>query len=357
MKKTFSPHFQPSAHLYRLLEDISAHKERIQNSLVKVPWVPSLVVDARARLAWGSTAIEGCTLSLEAVQGLLEGKEAIGYPDRHVKMAQNYLKALAWIQKRDKVTNMSESDIFKLHKIIAHEAVDEGHIGAYRKESVSAGLHVAPRWQDVKGLMHALLEWLNGPAKAFPAVFSSSILHLRFVEIHPFRDGNGRVARALAVWELYRKGFDNLHVFALDEVLLENRALYIKALQRVQIEGADLGGWLEFMAEAVLETLRRVEQRIISIGPIAMKPIALTVRQEKLLRVLREKGSMSIGEIAKTLKITAPGSHHVMKPLLKHGLISRIGAHRATRYVLSSSVHKGASAGISIDEKAEYFRP
>ena len=84
--KVYDPIFSPTAHLYKLLEQISAVRERVQNSLIKVPWVPSLVIEARARLAWGSTAIEGCTLSLEAVQGLLEGKDAIGYPDRHVQI-------------------------------------------------------------------------------------------------------------------------------------------------------------------------------------------------------------------------------------------------------------------------------
>ncbi|MFH0800356.1 MAG: Fic family protein [Pseudomonadota bacterium] len=340
MHKPYRPQFQPTARLYRLLEEIGALRERIQSSLIKVPWVPSLVADARTRLAWGSTAIEGCTLSLEAIQGLMKGKEAIGYPDRHVRMVQNYLKALAWLQKKEKASSIADKDIFKLHQIIADGAADEGPIGAYRKEPVSAGLHIAPAWQDVPGLMQAMLAWLNGPARALPAIFSSSILHLRFVEIHPFRDGNGRVARALATWELYRKGFDTLHIFALDEILMENRPFYIKNLQRVQVEGADIGGWLEFMAESILETLHRIERRIAMIGPAGEEPIALTVRQEKLLNLLREKGSMGVGEIAKALKVTSPGAHHVMKLLLERGLIVRIGKHRATRYVLASAAER-----------------
>ena len=81
-------------------------------------------------------------------------------------------------------------------------------------------------------------------------------------------------------------GFDTLHIFALDEVLLENRAFYIKALQRVQVEREDLGSWLEFMAEAVLETLERVQKRIQSLGLPGKEPLSLSLRQEKLLRLL-----------------------------------------------------------------------
>jgi Fic family protein len=334
--KMYKPTFQPTTHLYKLLEQISAVRERVQTSLIKVPWVPSLVIEARAKLAWGSTAIEGCTLSLEAIQGLLEGKEAVGYPGRHVQMAKNYIKALSWIQKWEKHTIVKEADIFKLHAILAEGAIDEGPIGAYRRRDVRAGLHIAPHWKGVQKLMQALLVWLNESAKQLPAVFSSAILHLRFVEIHPFRDGNGRLARLLATWELYRKGFDLLHIFAMDEVLFEHREFYIKNLQRVQVEKEDLSGWLEFIAETVLETLERIEKRIMAIGTVDKKPMSLTMRQEKLLNILREKGQLSISEIASALKITVPGTHYVMKPLLQYGLVTKLGSHKQTRYVLTS---------------------
>lgn len=330
----YQPVFQTTSHLYKLLETISALHERIQNSLIKIPWVPSLVREARARMAWGSTAIEGCTLSLEAVQGLLEGREAVGYPDRDVRMAQNYLKALSWIQKRGKNAPITQKNIFQLHKMIANEAVDEGPIAAYRRRNVRAGLHVAQDWQAVPKLMNQLLAWLNGPAGELPAIFSSAILHLRFVEIHPFRDGNGRLARLLATWELYRKGFDTLHVFALDEYFLEHRNLYIKNLQRVQVEKQNLGGWLEFVAEALLDTLERVEKRIMAIGIQHSRPISLTLRQEKLLRFLREKGQVAIREMARHLKVTVPGAHYILKPLIQNGLVHRQGSHKLARYLL-----------------------
>jgi len=212
----YKPNFKVASRVYRLLEEITLIKEQIRSSVVKVPWVPSLVKDAMARAAWGSTAIEGCTLSLEAVKGLIEGKKVLGYPNKDVRMAQNYLAALEWLQKREQAAHITEKDVLFLHKLMGEGACDDGPIGAYRKLDVRAGLHVGAPWKQVPGLMSELLHWLNAEANELPAVFSSSILHLRFVEIHPFRDGNGRLARALATWQLYRAGFDTLHVFALD---------------------------------------------------------------------------------------------------------------------------------------------
>lgn len=331
----YKPDFKVSPRVYRLLEDITTLKEQIRASTVKVPWVPSLVKDAMARAAWGSTAIEGCTLSLEAVKGLLEGKKALGYPNKDVRMARNYLVALEWLQKQEKDVYIAEKDILFLHRLMGEGACDDGPIGAYRRLDVRAGLHAGAPWKQVPGLMSELVYWLDTGAKDLPAVFSSSILHLRFVEIHPFRDGNGRLARALATWQLYRAGFDTLHVFALDEVLLENRILYIKALQRVQVEGEDLGTWLEFMSEALLETLERVQGRITALG-LKEKglPVSLTLRQEKLLRTLRERGPMGIRDISSALKVTVPGAHYALKPLLKAGIIFTEGKHKNTKYLL-----------------------
>lgn len=330
----YAPRFQAQPRVYKLLEEIARVGEQLRSSLVRVPWVPSLVKDAMARAAWGSTAIEGCTLSLEAVRGLLEGRSAAGYPDRHVRMARNYLDALSWMQKREKRGALPEADVLRLHHIVSDGAVDDGPIGRYRTIDVRAGLHVCPPWKTVPGLTRNLLAWLNGPAEELPAVFSSAILHLRFAVIHPFRDGNGRMARALATWQLHRMGFDTLHVFALDEVLLENRALYIKNLERVQVGGEDPGGWLEFMAEAVLETLERVQRRVLALGTLGAEPLSLTLRQETLLRILRERGDLGIRDIARALRLTAPGAHYALKPLLARGIVKKTGAHKTTRYSL-----------------------
>lgn len=63
--------------------------------------------------------------------------------------------------------------------------------------------------------------------------------------MHPFADGNGRTGRALALWELYRRGFDSHDIFAVDEFSWENRPRYYAALDGVRRVGDDLTSWLE----------------------------------------------------------------------------------------------------------------
>ena len=148
--------------------------------------------------------------------------------------------------------------------------------------------------------------------------------------IHPFQDGNGRCARALATWDLYRKGFDSLHI--LDEVLNENRRFYISNLQYVQVEGRPIDIWLEYMCENILETLERTYKRILAVGIDEKLSVSLTPRQEKLLRLLQEKKLAGIREIAEALGTTLPGAHYVMKPLVSAGAIQAVGSHKNVKY-------------------------
>src|SRR5436190_20836002 len=79
---------------------------------------------------------------------------------------------------------------------------------------------------------------------------------------HPFADGNGRAGRMLALWELYRRGFDTHHIFSIDEFYWEDRARYYASLAAVPKGGGDLTTWLEYTTEGVRATLERVWLRV-----------------------------------------------------------------------------------------------
>ena len=111
----WNPIFEVNNRTLGLLEKISELRSKIQASSIKLAWMPSLVRDAVIRLAHGSTAIEGCTLSVEAVKSLFEGKKVVGYPEKHINMAKNYINAIRWITKNEKKSVILEKDIIQLH--------------------------------------------------------------------------------------------------------------------------------------------------------------------------------------------------------------------------------------------------
>ncbi|MBI3566487.1 MAG: Fic family protein [Elusimicrobia bacterium] len=332
----YSPSFQTTPHLLKVLEEIAALNARIRSATLGVSWVPSLQKDAAARQVHGSTAIEGNPLTLAEVRILAEGGSLPHAKPRAVQEVLNYFAALRFIEKNAKAAEVGVRDVLRLHSIIGQKgALDREPIGLFRPYAVRVGDHLPPPATEVPGLMKDLLAWLNSSGRAWPAVVSSAILHYQFEYIHPFGDGNGRVGRALAAWELYRHQFDTQHIFAGDEVLLEDRQAYYRALHHAQTENHDLTGWIEFIAEAINEALNRAWKRIEAVSASAKgKTLTLTPRQERLLALLRQ-APLGIQEIQNALGVTKPGAHHILKPLLGASLVKREGGHKTGKYRLA----------------------
>jgi Fic family protein len=164
---------------------------------------------------------------------------------------------------------------------------------------------------------------------------SSAIVHYRFEAIHPFADGNGRTGRALALWELYRRGFDTHHIFSVDEFYWEDRSRYYAALQAVRQQGDDLTAWLEYCAEGLQQTLERVWQRVQQLAATRSRTkLVLRPKQERLLQLLRAKGGLSPRELWEGIGVSKQGAVDLLRPLVKAGLVKRVGTHKTGRYVL-----------------------
>ena len=220
---SYQPQFTVTPPLLARVEDIAALRERILSAAVQVPWIPALQKDTRARNAHSSTAIEGNPLTLEQVRAVEEGMELAAVDTRARREVVNYFAALRHIEKEAAKKRFTHEDVFRLHQIMAGHVMDQGEAGRYRTIRVRVGRYMPPAPEEVSGLMAELLEWWNKASAAFSPVLSSAIVHYRFEASHPFADGNGRTGRALALWELYRRGFDSHHIFSVDEFYWEDR--------------------------------------------------------------------------------------------------------------------------------------
>ncbi len=330
----FVPQFTITARLLSLSEAIAALRERIQAASVELSWVPALQKDSRVRNAYASTSIEGNPLTLEQVRAIEEGRPLAAAGERPQREVLNYFAGLRYVEKNAAKKLVHHEHIFTLHKILAEGVMDQGEAGRYRSIYVRVGNYTPPPPDDVSPLMFELLEWWNKASSDLSPVISSAILHHRFESIHPFADGNGRTGRALALWELYRRGFDKHHIFSVDEYYWEDRPRYYAALDAVRREGDDLTGWLEYSAEGLRQTLERVWVRVQTFQPGPGKKLVLRPRQERLLRLLADHGSMSPSEIWAALEISKQGAMDLINPLLEAGMIEKTGGKKTGRYTL-----------------------
>lgn len=331
---SYQPQFTITPTLLSRVEAIAVLRERIQGAAVQVAWIPALQKDTRARNAHSSTAIEGNPLTLDQVRAVEEG-QPLSVPTRARREVVNYFAALRHVEKQAAKKRITHEDILRLHAVMAGQVMDQGEAGRYRTMRVRVGPYIPPPPEEVSGLMFDFLEWWNNESRTLSPVLSSAIVHYRFETIHPFADGNGRTGRALALWELYRRGFDTHHIFSVDEFFWEDRPRYYASLQAVRQQGEDLTAWLDYCAEGLQQTLERVWQRIQQFSASrGRSQLVLRPKQEQLLQLLRTRGSLSPREIWDGLRISKQGAMDLLRPLLKAGMVKRVGTLKHGRYVL-----------------------
>lgn len=333
----YSPQITVTPKLLRALEEIAVLRERIQSAVVQVAWVPALQKETQVRNTHSSTAIEGNPLTLEQVRELAEGREIPAATERSKREILNYFAGLRFIAKNAKQSALTHDSILKLHSIVAANVMDQGKVGKYRNIMVRIGKHLPPPPEQVSALMRELLEWWNKAAPEWSPVISSAAIHYQFEHIHPFADGNGRTGRMLALWELYRRGFDTHHIFSVDEFYGSDRTRYYESLRAVQSNDGQLSPWLEYCADGLKSTLEKVWIRIQHFTAKQGKTkLVLRPKQEQLLQLLRNRGSMSPQEVWTALGISKQGAAKVIAPLLEAKVIQRTGGKKTGGYVLKS---------------------
>jgi len=310
---------------------------------VDVSWIAEIQRDTIARLAHYSTRIEGNPLTLPEVRALSEGKD-LEIEAKAKREVLNYLATLRWIWQKSPKKVFGEKDLLKIHGLLTDGTIPSADVGVYKRSAnaVFKGREVIyrpPPPEAAPILTKGLLAWISSPqAQKEHVLIVAAVVHHRLVSIHPVMDGNGRLTRALESWVLYRKGFDTHHIFALDEFFETDRPRYYWQIQKVRKEADDLTSWLEYVAEGVVETLRKTQRRIqvLRAGKPA-KRILLNRQQEQILRTLGAVSSMSGGEMAKALNVSRSNLSKLMKPLVEAGLVAKAGKTKSASYQLPSA--------------------
>jgi len=216
---------------------------------------------ARNASVSGSTGIEGNPLSPAQVDEVLAGA-AIDAQEIHVREIQNYNRALdiARDAARRPDFTWSHEIIHRINAAVMDGLPRDTH-GDYRRgdEEVFVGIFAAPSPLLVRGLMDALVAWLQQTA-ATPRLIRSALLHLNLIAIHPFNDGNGRTARILAAMELILDGVPSPELVSIEAYLRRNRDDYVDELRTTlgyvyDPENHPVTGWLDYYTRISLDRL------------------------------------------------------------------------------------------------------
>ncbi len=200
----------------------------------------------------------------------------------------------------------------------------------------------APQASTLDKEMDQFLEWFESDTDNIDPVLKAGVAHLWFVTIHPFEDGNGRIARAIADLMLARSDKTNYRFYSMSTQIRHERKDYYKKLEQQQRSTTDITPWLDWFlsclgrsiegAEGILETVLYKDNLW---GRINHKPV--NERQQLIINRMLEdfKGHMNTSKYAKLTKSSNDTALRDIKDLLtRHIFIQNEGGGRSTSYRL-----------------------
>ena len=216
--------------------------------------MPILRKNYQIKSMHSSLLIEANSLSLNEVRDVIAGKIVVG-PQKEIQEVKNAYKAYNMFSEFD---GYKEKDLLRAHSILTYLVEEESGIYRNHGEGVVEGdkvIFVAPPEDMVPRLMKNLFEWLNDDEET-PILIKSCVFHYEFVFIHPFGNGNGRVAR---LWQniLLSKWNPLFEYIPLESQIQKYQKIYYDKIAISHING-DSNEFIEFMLLMIDETLELV---------------------------------------------------------------------------------------------------
>lgn len=307
------------------------------------------------RMTHHSTEIEGNCLNMGQVEALY-AKKKIDAPDRDIYEVKNYLNALKYIEKIvAEKKPITEKVILKIHKLVTDKTLAPQFSGHYRPGPIyvvrrrlglpQETLYTGPEAKQVPKLMADFIAWLKDSEKEETnPVIAAAIAHLEIAAIHPFNDGNGRTARALATLMLYRRGYDFRRLFALEDYYNTDRQAYYKAInvgKTYDERRADITSWLEYFVKGFKKEIDEVKNKILPLaarnidGKIKSQ-IYLTPDQLKIIDFLDQVGRINVKDVENIFSCPRRTAQLHLQKLKKVKIIKAIGKGKSTSYIANS---------------------
>lgn len=327
---------------------IEAAKEVIENAPLVPAWEARFREDALVRTVHHGTHIEGNELTLGEAERLLAGAKIIGR-ERDIQEVLNYRNVLKFIEGYEN-PEISEESLKHIHELTVHRILPDDAVGVYRKTQVvvknSQTGEVTfrpPPAIEVPFLLSSFLQWVNETnSDEMHTVLRAGIAHYEIVRVHPFLDGNGRVARAVATLVLTKAGYDIKRFFSLEEHYDREPVAYYDALQNVGKMGGNLTPWLEYFSEGLAIELTRIKEKVKSLSTdlklkksLGGQQMALTERQIKIIEFVQENGFLQNKSFFELFPMISEDTVlRELKDLMKKGIVKKEGTTKGVRYIL-----------------------
>jgi Fic family protein len=293
-----------------------------------------------------STRIEGVKLSDSEVDQFLRTLEIQGFRSRDEQEVAGYADAMQLVFDAWPDLALTENHIKQLHGVLLrHVEKDQRHRGHYKQvpNQVTAfdaqghcvGIVFATATPfDTPRAMSELVNWVRRALleKEDHALLVIATFVVRFLAIHPFQDGNGRLSRILTTLMLLKADYSYVPYASLERVIEDNKDSYYRTLRQAQQTlnktEKHLGVWVVFFLRSLARQkeclLKRIEREKLTNN--------LTPLGETLLLLAREQGRLSVREALRLTQAPRSTIRVHLKILVEAGHLSVHGKQRGTWY-------------------------
>lgn len=295
-----------------------------------------------------STRIEGVTLSDREIEALLGRVQAESFTTRDEQEVAGYAALMETIFDHYERIPITENYIKQLHTtLLKYSEKDEWHRGQYKthenrveafdENGRSLGIIFETTSPfDTPGAMEELVGWYEqhtSETTTHPLI-AVAVFIVVFLAIHPFQDGNGRLARALTTLLLLKAGYAYVPYSSLESIIEENKDGYYLALRRTQgslkSDTPEWNPWIVFLLRAMQKQKQKLETKVEreNILRAAMPELAT-----RILGLIYEHGELSTGDLMQLTDAPRSTVKNHLGDLVDRGHIKLVGKGRGARYI------------------------
>ncbi len=342
----FSPRFTLNFRMLNLLASI----ERLYGKIQGEKLIPSLSLrlaqENQILATHYSTSIEGNPLSPQDVTNVVLGDQIPA--TKSEKEVKNYFTIITSLPNLAREhTPITVALTEKLHKILL-QGIEKEDLGKIRNGSVFVGhrtkleivvkhnppFHTEP---EIKNALNELFLWLKEEKELHPLI-KAAIMHHQFAYIHPFFDGNGRLARILTTYYLLLEQYEVSKFFIIDDYYDIDRHLYSDCLHSA--DDGDKTSWIEYFLEGISTSLQGSLARINELKRHHLdriegeKRVLVTPREEEVLQIIINKKAIKTADIEKSFSVTRQQAHALLSSLVTKKLLKKFGSTKMSYYKL-----------------------
>ncbi len=298
-----------------------------------------------------STRIEGSRMTDHQVETLLANIKIQKFTTRDEQEVAGYGKVMDTIFDSWEHLELNENHLLQLHAILlSYSEKDQRHRGGYK----TLDNHVAAFDRDGNQLgivfetsspfetpkrTQELLAWMKQATdqKEYHALLRIAVYVVRFLAIHPFQDGNGRLSRAITTLLLLQSGYEYVSYASIERIIEDNKESYYRALRTTQLsfqdETIDWNAWIVYFLRTLkkqCDVLRtKVEQHKL------MQVSKLSTLAAKILTLYSHHQYLTNREIVALTDSNKNTVKYTLTQLVKEKLLIVEGKGRSTRYRLA----------------------